>query len=93
MKNFGYMFEEVGSTTQDLLLKTRGNIKVQIGKRFIDLIKNGKIDIPETELFSVVDSIKEMDSDGVYLYDGNLYFKNDETLIKIQGEIVKQDSK
>ena len=42
-KFFGRTYETVGNVSGDLLLKTRGGIKVQIGSSFIDLVKNGKI--------------------------------------------------
>ncbi len=34
---FGSNYETVGSTESDLLLKTRGKVKIQIGNQYIDL--------------------------------------------------------
>ena len=34
---FGNSYETVGNTESDLLLKCRGEIKIQIGNKFIDL--------------------------------------------------------
>ena len=44
-KFFGRTYETVGNVSGDLLLKTRGGVKIQIGSSFIDLIKNGKINV------------------------------------------------
>lgn len=41
-KFFGRTYETVGNVSGDLLLKTRGGVKVQIGSSFIDLVKMGK---------------------------------------------------
>lgn len=35
---FGSSYHTVGSTSEDLLLKTRGHVKVQIGNVFKDLL-------------------------------------------------------
>lgn len=45
-KLFGRMYETVGSSSSDLLLKSRGSVKIQWGNKFIDLIKDGNINYP-----------------------------------------------
>jgi len=34
---FGKAYETIGNTNSDLLLKTRGEIKMQIGNQYLDL--------------------------------------------------------
>ena len=40
---FGKAYDTVGSTNKNLILQTRGDLKIRWGNKFIDLIKNGKI--------------------------------------------------
>ena len=44
-KLFGKSFRTVGNTESDLLLKTRGNIKVQCRQSFADIFKDGKLNV------------------------------------------------
>ena len=37
---FGSSYKSVGESTADLLLKTRGKVKIQYGSKFIDLVKD-----------------------------------------------------
>lgn len=42
---FGRSYSQVGSANSDFLIKTKGQIKIQWGSKFIDLIKDGKINV------------------------------------------------
>ena len=40
---FGKTYNTIGSTDSNFIIKTKGDLKIQWGNRYIDLIKNGKI--------------------------------------------------
>lgn len=45
---FGKTYNSLGSTDNNLILLTKGDLKVQWGNRFIDLIKNGKVNTEDS---------------------------------------------
>lgn len=45
MNAFGRAYSKVGSSDSDFLIQTKGQVKIQWGKKFIDLIKDGKINV------------------------------------------------
>ena len=42
---FGKAYNIIGSADKNLILQTRGDLKVKWGSKYIDLIKNGKINV------------------------------------------------
>ena len=90
-KWFGRIFEGVGSVKKDLLLKSNGQIKIQNRDKFVDLFKDGKIVFETDGLFDEVQSTDEMKTNGIYLFDESIYIKINDTLIKLNGEIVKNE--
>lgn len=42
---FGRAYSTTGSSNSDFLIKTKGQVKIQWGNKFIDLIKDGKINV------------------------------------------------
>lgn len=42
---FGRNYNQIGSSNSDFLIKTKGQVKIQWGTMFIDLIKDGKINV------------------------------------------------
>lgn len=84
-KLFGRTYDDtVGSIEKDLILKTRGEVKIQVGKKFVDLIKNGKVVRDSSNyLFKEIDSLDEMSSDGIYVYDGYVYIKIKDRIIRV----------
>ena len=63
---FGKAYDTVGSTNKNLILQTRGDLKIRWGNKFIDLIKNGKINV-NIDLLKQVDNKDSINKDGIYL--------------------------
>lgn len=81
---FGRSYEPIGSTTTDLLLKTRGQVKLQIGNKFIDLIKDQKLNVNSEFIFQESPGIRN----GIYVYDDKVTLViNGEQIDLIGGEI------
>ena len=82
----GTVYETVGSSSSNLLLKCNGTARIQWGNKLIDLIKNGKIASGETsETVSIVSDESDIKTDGIYVIkkgnDAQLYiYKNGEKI-------------
>lgn len=64
----GTVYESIGSSSSNLLLKCNGTARIQWGSKLIDLIKNGKIASGDSSSqVSVISDISEIKSDGVYV--------------------------
>ena len=83
---FGRSFSDVGSTSSDFLIKTRGQVKIQIGGKFIDLIKDGKINVNSKFIYQ---EKKVGTNDGIYvLPDGKVTLAvNGQSIDLVGGEI------
>lgn len=81
---FGKAYDTVGSTNKNLVLQTRGDLKVRWGNKFIDLIKNGKINV-DVDLLKQVSSKDEIIKDGVYLVQSE---EKQEVWLSIGGNLV-----
>jgi hypothetical protein len=87
---FGKAYDTVGSADKNLILQTRGDLKVKWGGKYIDLIKNGKINV-DVDLLKKVDSKESIFKDGIYLVEKDdkqevwLYIGG--TLVNIFGEV------
>lgn len=68
-KLFGRTYSTVGNSDSDFIIKTRGQVKVQWGKKFIDIIKDGKLNVDVT--LKEVSSIDSITSDGIYMLEGS----------------------
>lgn len=79
---FGKTFNTVGSTDANLVLKTKGDLKIQWGGKFIDLIKNGKIASTNSNILKTASSSEEIDKDGIYLISSK---NGNEVWISING--------
>lgn len=84
-KFFGRTYETVGNVSGDLLLKTRGGVKVQIGSSFIDLVKNGKINI-DIDIIKEASSKDNIIDNGLYLVKDVLYVKYQDTVLPLNSD-------
>lgn len=81
-KFFGRTYETVGNVSGDLLLKTRGGVKVQIGSSFIDLVKNGKINV-DIDIIKEASSKDNIIDNGLYIVKDVLYIKYQDTVLPL----------
>lgn len=64
----GTVYEAIGSSSSNLLLKCNGTARIQWGSKLIDLIKNGKIASGDSqELIFIVTDESQIKSDGIYV--------------------------
>lgn len=70
---FGRVYESMGSSSTDLLLVTKGQVKVKWGNKYIDLIKDGEVNYPKTSVQKLVEEIikEKLPSNVIFLYEGN----------------------
>lgn len=88
-KLFGRTYSTVGNSDSDFIIKTRGQVKVQWGKKFIDIIKDGKLNV-DVSFIGSVDSYNDIGSkDGLYYVkeDGSIYLVVNGNKINIIGDI------
>ena len=88
-KLFGRTYSTVGNSDSDFIIKTRGQVKVQWGKKFIDIIKDGKLNV-DVSFIGSVDSYNDIGSkDGLYYAkeDGSVYLVVNGNKINILGDV------
>lgn len=64
---FGKNYQEAGKSSSPLLLRSNGEIKLQWGNKFIDLIKNGKVCSESKDFIFTTDDSENIQDNGVYL--------------------------
>lgn len=79
---FGSSYSPVGSSTSDLLLKSRGKVKIQVGNKFIDLIKDGKINVQSKFIYQQNEVGK---LDGIYVVGEDIFLVVDGNQITLNG--------
>lgn len=85
---FGRSYSQAGNSDSDFLIKTKGQVKIQWGNKFIDLIKDGKINVDSSFIFAVKSEDKIGMKDGIYLTDdGMVYLQVGGQRINLVGEI------
>lgn len=77
---FGSTYSPLGDTNCDLLLKCRGKVKIQQGNKFIDLIKDGQLNISSSVIF---DSSQVGNNDGIYIVNDKVYIKSGSKQIEL----------
>lgn len=88
-KLFGRTYSTVGNSDSDFIIKTRGQVKVQWGKKFIDIIKDGKLNV-DVSFIGSVDSYNDIGSkDGLYYVkeNGFIYLVVNGNKINILGDV------
>lgn len=66
---FGKSYETVGNTGTGLLLKSNGDVKAQIGNKFIDMINTQ--DLGNIGFYSVSQVPNSQSQNGLYLVNGS----------------------
>lgn len=85
---FGRSYNQYGDSDTDVIIKTKGQVKIQWGSKFIDLIKDGKIAVDSSFIFKVQDVSKIGVKDGIYVIGGeSVYLKIGDSTINLIGEI------
>lgn len=88
---FGKSYETIGSSSSNFIIKTQGDVKIQWGNKFIDLIKNGKIaSNNDLEIFKLVSTEEEIAEQGIYLNPETkeIWVNIDNNIISLNGDSV-----
>lgn len=64
---FGKVYGKVGSTSVNLILQTKGDVKIKTPNRYITIFKNGKLNVDDTSEIFEVSSEEEIKKTGIYL--------------------------
>ena len=90
---FGKTYNTVGSANTNLMLQTKGDLKIRWGNKFIDLVKNGKINA-EADTVKTAESSESISADGIYLIKNGdkdeIWIKVGNTLINLNQEIAQE---
>ena len=85
---FGSTYNNAGSSSADFLIKTKGKVKIQYGSKFIDLIKDGKINVDAKFIYK---EKKVGVKDGIYVIgegeDSRVVLLINGTQIDLKGDI------
>lgn len=79
---FGRTYNSVGNSNADFIIKTRGQVKVQWGKKFIDIIKDGKLNV-NTEVIKKVATTDRISTDGIYYVEDT-----GKVMLKVGGVVI-----
>ena len=86
VKIFGETQGELGSLDKNLVLRTKGQVYIRFGRKYIELLdNNGNLNIKIPKVIKKIESNKEIKDNGFYILDGNVYAYSDGDLIQISG--------
>ena len=80
---FGKVYNCIGSTDSNFIIKTKGDLKIQRGNVFLDLLPK------ENQIFFSVDSQDDINKDGIYIVSGEEVWINIKG-IKLQLQTIKK---
>lgn len=84
---FGRDYEEIGSDEKGLILKNSGKVKIQWGKKFIDLLdSDGNLNVNIKPLIRKASSDSDLKDDGFYYYDDKLIAKVGNNILELTQE-------
>lgn len=91
MKLFNRNYETVGNEKSDFCIITRGQLRVKWGNKFIDLIKDGKLNLDAD--YDIINRINEYsdintNNDGIYVTEsGEIYIVSNKVIIPIRSSV------
>ena len=87
MKLFGREYDMIGTEGKDICLITKGKVKVKWGKKFIDIVKDGKLNVDGLDINRVKDKDSIGTVNGIYVTDdGAVYLRVGDMLIPLYGD-------
>ena len=88
---FGRSYSQIGDSNSDFLIKTKGQVKIQWGSKFIDIIKDGKLNVNTDFIFTAESADKLGVKDGLYIVsedsNNSVYLKLGDNIINLAGEV------
>ena len=84
---FGRSHTAVGNINSDFIIKTKGKVRVQWGSKFIDIIKDGKLNVDVNIIYRVKSKNDIGSADGIYITDtGEIYLVSGGIIYNLYGE-------
>ena len=88
IKLFGRSYNQLGNSDADTIIKTKGQLKLQYGNKFIDLVKDGKLNVNTEFIFKVKSIDNITGNNGIYVCnDGSIYLKVGDSIVNLVGEV------
>ena len=94
LKLFGRSYEHVGKEGNDLVLVTKGKIKIKWGNKYIDLLKDGKlnVDIDFIKSVETEEDVHSASGNGIFVTDeGEVFIKWGDMVIPIVQDVSDTD--